>query len=204
MSAIRGAGTRPELILRSALFARGLRFRVNSPGLSGRPDIKLTRHGAVILVHGCFWHGHHCQRFRMPSSNREFWAAKIARNRERDLEDLLKLREAGWRVCVVWECALRGEAFRKGGKRLVDALEKWVRGTRPFLELFDPAAVAPEAPCIGRRRSLGKNSDQGLFSAERRMAYAVAAAPPNAPPPDNGGRPGGAPLKAPRRGGRGR
>jgi DNA mismatch endonuclease, patch repair protein len=168
MSAIRGKDTGPELILRSALFARGFRFRVNCKGLPGKPDIKLTKHRALVLVHGCFWHGHHCRYFRPPAGNSSFWEEKIGRNRERDLRDVEALREAGWRVCVVWECAIRKAASGKDAGLLVDSLEKWIRGKSPFLELFDPEATFESGdPAPGRGKGLGKNSDPALFAAER-------------------------------------
>ena len=184
MAAIRGRDTLPELILRSALHARGLRFRVDARDLPGRPDLKLTKYRALVFVHGCFWHGHDCAYFRAPRSNRSFWTDKVERNRARDLRVVAALREAGWRVCVVWECALKAPASRRELDALADAVARWVRGRRPFLELFDRAAVgaagdsASAAAARGARepgprrgRAFGRREDEALFAAERRATY---------------------------------
>jgi DNA mismatch endonuclease (patch repair protein) len=104
MSRVRSKNTRPELIVRSILHRMGFRFRLHRSDLPGRPDIVLPRHGAVVFVHGCFWHGHHCKRGSEPSSNIEFWRDKIDGNRRRDRRSIRRLRRDGWRVVVVWEC----------------------------------------------------------------------------------------------------
>src|SRR5262245_20506194 len=80
MSRIRGADTKPERLVRSALHARGFRFRLHRRDLPGKPDLALPRYRAVILVHGCFWHGHKCSLFQLPETRREFWEAKIRGN----------------------------------------------------------------------------------------------------------------------------
>lgn len=110
MSRIRGQDTKPELVLRCGLHALGLRFRLHRKDLPGRPDMVFPRYRAAVLVHGCFWHGHDCPLFKLPATRREFWQAKIEGNRVRDLRDLAGLTAAGWRVLVVWECALKGPA----------------------------------------------------------------------------------------------
>ena len=115
MSRIRGQDTQPELVLRRGLHRRGLRYRLHWKGLPGRPDLVFPASRGVILVHGCFWHLHNCPRFKWPKTRQEFWRAKIERNRERDRAAIENLKEAGWRVQVVWECALRGT-----GRRLIE------------------------------------------------------------------------------------
>ena len=110
MSRIRGKDTKPELVLRRGLHALGLRFRLHRKDLPGRPDIVFPRYRAAVLVHGCFWHGHDCPLFKLPATRLEFWEAKIEGNRARDLRDVAALAAAGWRVLVVWECALKGPA----------------------------------------------------------------------------------------------
>jgi DNA mismatch endonuclease (patch repair protein) len=110
MSRIRGKDTKPELVLRRGLHALGLRFRLHRKDLPGRPDIVFPRYRAAVLVHGCFWHGHDCPLFKWPATRLEFWEAKIEGNRARDLRDVAALAAAGWRVLVVWECALKGPA----------------------------------------------------------------------------------------------
>lgn len=108
MSRIRNKGTKPEIMLRKALFARGFRYRVNVKSLPGKPDIVLPRYKTVIFVHGCFWHGHSgCKYAYTPKSNTEFWVNKISNNKKRDVETEFKLKELGWKVIIVWECEIR-------------------------------------------------------------------------------------------------
>lgn len=108
MSHVRTKNTQPELVVRSLLHAMGYRFRLHRKDLPGSPDIVLPKHRAVIFVHGCFWHGHPgCSRAKRPSTNTAFWNEKIDRNIARDAEAEAKLREAGWRVLVVWQCRTR-------------------------------------------------------------------------------------------------
>lgn len=108
MSGIRGRDTKPERLIRSHLHRLGFRFRLQSPKVPGRPDLVLPKYRAAIFVHGCFWHGHNCALFRLPRTRRDFWKAKIDRNRERDAEVKQTVLAAGWRHLTVWECAFRG------------------------------------------------------------------------------------------------
>lgn len=109
MSRIRGKDTQPEKVLRSLLHARGYRFRLYRGDLPGKPDIVLPKYRTAILVHGCFWHAHECQRGRLPKSHTDYWSAKIARNKKRDAKHLEELRQLGWEPVVVWECELKRE-----------------------------------------------------------------------------------------------
>ena len=110
MSRIRGKNTKPEILVRKGLHARGFRFRLQDRRLPGRPDIVLPKYGVAIMVNGCFWHGHKgCRYATMPKSNVEFWYAKIARNRHRDEVTTAHLEALGWTVITVWECELRGK-----------------------------------------------------------------------------------------------
>lgn len=120
MSRIRSKNTKPELAVRSILHALGYRFRLHRPDLPGKPDIVLPRHKKIILVHGCFWHGHDCRLGSKPKSNSGYWLAKIARNRERDEQNLLSLREAGWVVLELWECEIRA------GEGLLDRISAFM------------------------------------------------------------------------------
>lgn len=107
MAAIRSKDTVPELALRKALHALGLRYRVNDRRLPGKPDIVFPRHRAVIFVHGCFWHRHAgCKVASTPKSNTDFWLDKFAKNVARDERSATILHTAGWRVFIVWECEL--------------------------------------------------------------------------------------------------
>ena len=110
MSRIRSKDTKPELLVRKGLHARGFRFRLQDRKLPGRPDIVLPKYGVAIMVNGCFWHGHGgCRYATKPKSNIEFWETKIARNKHRDEVTAAHLEALGWTVIVVWECELRGK-----------------------------------------------------------------------------------------------
>ena len=125
MSRVRGRNTKPELLIRKALHARGLRYRLHRRDLPGRPDLTFVSRRAVILVHGCFWHGHDCPLFKWPTGNEPFWREKIGRNRERDVRTLAALNDAGWRVMTVWECALRGRR-RLDLQDTAARIQKWL------------------------------------------------------------------------------
>lgn len=132
MAGIRGKDTKPELLLRRALHGKGLRFRLHDRRLPGRPDIVLPKYKAAIFVHGCFWHRHTgCPYCYMPSSNTEFWKMKFAGTIDRDARHIAALREQGWRVAVVWECALRPKEADRTGRSIF----KWVSGSSTILEI---------------------------------------------------------------------
>lgn len=107
MSRIRSKDTRPELVVRSILHRCGYRFRLHRKDLPGRPDIVLPRHRKIILVHGCFWHGHTCRLASKPKSNKRYWNLKIQTNRARDSRNLEALVSQGWKVLELWECDIR-------------------------------------------------------------------------------------------------
>jgi DNA mismatch endonuclease, patch repair protein len=123
MSAIRGRDTKPELLVRSALHRSGLRFRVNVPGLPGRPDILLPKWKAVVLVHGCYWHRHRgCSLAYTPKSGTAFWKSKFDANVRRDVRVRRNLSALGFAVHVVWECEINESRL----KRLITS----IRGAR--------------------------------------------------------------------------
>ena len=108
MSRIRGKNTHPELIVRSLVHRMGYRYSLHKRNLLGQPDIVLTRYRKIIFVHGCFWHMHRCRFGRVtPATNAKFWQDKRRGTFERDGRNLKKLRNAGWKVLVVWECQIR-------------------------------------------------------------------------------------------------
>jgi len=119
MRAIRSADTKPELLVRKALFAAGFRYRLHKSELPGKPDIVLAKYQTVILIHGCFWHGHDCSYFKVPKTRTDFWLSKIQANQKRDQVVIIQLNNAGWHVIQVWECGTRpsgmgvGEIVRK-------------------------------------------------------------------------------------------
>ncbi len=105
MSRIRGRDTKPELVVRRWLWHQGFRYRLYVKSLPGRPDIVMRKWRTVIMVNGCFWHGHGCSKHK-PTTNASFWQEKIERNRERDARNQALLQAAGWNVIVIWECQL--------------------------------------------------------------------------------------------------
>ncbi|MBX3493168.1 MAG: DNA mismatch endonuclease Vsr [Parvibaculum sp.] len=125
MSGIRGKDTKPELLIRRGLHALGFRYRLHDKRLPGKPDLVFSMHRAVIFVHGCFWHGHDCHLFKWPSTREDFWREKITANRKNDAKHLAALRARGWRVLVVWECALKGRT-RHNPEKLISSVAKWL------------------------------------------------------------------------------
>ena len=120
MAAIHSKDTKPELIVRRGLWKRGFRYRLNHKRLPGHPDLVLRKYRTCIFVNGCFWHGHHIttnnnqetitessECCKIPKTNRDFWVAKIRRNKERDKEEQHKLAQMGWHCITVWECELK-------------------------------------------------------------------------------------------------
>jgi DNA mismatch endonuclease (patch repair protein) len=105
MSRVRSKDTRPELLVRRALWAAGIRYRLHRKNIPGNPDLVLAGRHAVVFVHGCFWHRHEsCPRNRTPKTRVEWWTAKLARNRERDFEVRSLLEASGWHIFIIWEC----------------------------------------------------------------------------------------------------
>lgn len=134
MSGIRGKNTKPERQIGRMLHARGFRYRLHHAGLPGKPDFVFPRYRAVILVNGCFWHGHGCHLFKWPKSRPDFWKEKIGRNIERDQQNLAKYTELNWRVAIVWECALKGR-LRIPGDEIAIQLADWLRGDLKLIEV---------------------------------------------------------------------
>jgi DNA mismatch endonuclease (patch repair protein) len=138
MSRIRQRSTRPELAVRLVLAAAGIRYRCNCRSLPGSPDIANKSRRWAIFVHGCFWHGHHgCSKATVPKRNRKQWLQKLRENRQRDERKALALREAGFRVVVVWECEAR-QLTAAGGGAASTELASLLR------RLKAPAATPPD------------------------------------------------------------
>jgi len=135
MSRIKGKDTKPEMLIRQGLHARGLRYRLHDRSLPGRPDLVFQRHRTAVFVHGCFWHAHGCALSKLPATRQEFWQPKLAKNAERDRKAVNALRAAGWRVLVIWECALRGSG-RLPEDGVLDLAADFVRnGAPPILDI---------------------------------------------------------------------
>ncbi len=110
MARVKSKDTKPEMALRRILTGLGARYRLHRKDLPGNPDLVMPGRGLAFFVHGCFWHGHDCARgARVPKNNRDYWLAKVARNKARDERSTEALRATGWRVETIWECAFKDE-----------------------------------------------------------------------------------------------
>ena len=133
MSLIRSVNTRPEIFIRKKLFSMGYRYRICVKDLPGKPDLFLKKYKAVIMVNGCFWHGHtNCRKASVPSTNQYFWIDKIEKNKKRDAKVIDQLSSLGLRIAVVWTCMLANETNRD---KTVALLNTWLRSDEPFIEI---------------------------------------------------------------------
>lgn len=136
MAAVKSHNTKPELLIRSLLHKKGFRFRLHVKELPGKPDIVLPKYRSVILINGCFWHGHeNCRFFKIPSTRTEFWEEKIYKNKINDSKAIAKLLAENWRVCVIWQCKIRES--KKDLTALADTISNFITGKEAFLELRD-------------------------------------------------------------------
>ncbi len=125
MSQIKGKNTKPELLVRKYLFAKGFRYRLHNKNLPGKPDIVFSKLKTVIFVHGCFWHGHeNCKYFVVPKTRTEWWLNKINRNKHLDEENLSKLKAEGWKVFIIFECDLKGAHMKDTLSKIVISLNR--------------------------------------------------------------------------------
>ncbi len=137
MSKIPSRNTRPEKQIRSALFKAGFRYRICDKRYPGKPDLIFPHYYAVIFINGCFWHAHeNCSQFRPPKSNQDFWQKKFTRNKERDSENLKYYQDKCWRVCLVWECSIRGKNSKQKIEQVTNQIIEWLEeSSEPFLEI---------------------------------------------------------------------
>ncbi|UQS18075.1 very short patch repair endonuclease [Pseudomonas sp. HS6] len=170
MSGIRAKNTKPELTIRRSLHKLGFRYKLHEKKLPGKPDLVLPKYNVVIFVHGCFWHGHNCPLFKWPKTRPEFWQKKIGRNRENDHLTEKKLLDNGWRVCKVWECAIRGNGITVSN--VIVELSRWIRGGSSNLEISRASFTAEKVS------NTPKN--EGLQDEENTMDTARES---NSPPP---------------------
>jgi len=129
MSRIRGRDTKPEMLIRRGLHARGLRYRLHDRRLPGRPDLVFPKYHTAVFIHGCFWHAHGCTLSKLPATRQDFWKEKLEGNAARDRKAIAALQAAGWRVLVIWECALRGPG-RLNDARTLDSAAVYIRQTQ--------------------------------------------------------------------------
>lgn len=132
MSGIRSKDTQPELLVRSGLHSLGFRYRLHAAGIPGKPDLVLPKYHALILIHGCFWHSHDCRYFKLPSTNRQFWKKKLAANQKRDERVLLQQMALGWRVLIIWECAIRVANSSSSLGSVIGELATWLHGSSRY------------------------------------------------------------------------
>jgi DNA mismatch endonuclease (patch repair protein) len=126
MAGIGGKNTKPELLVRKGLHKLGFRYLLHTPALPGKPDIVFPKYKAVILINGCFWHAHDCHLFKWPSTRKDFWREKILSNKKRDERNLNKYTELGWKVLIIWECAIKGKT-RRPVSEVVNAAANWLQ-----------------------------------------------------------------------------
>lgn len=125
MAGIRGKDTKPEMIIRKALFARGFRYRLHDKKLPGKPDLVFPQYHAIIFINGCFWHRHNCHLFKWPSTRPEFWKNKINKNVEVDKKNYKKLKQDGWYILTVWECAIKGRE-KLSFEKMIEQIATWL------------------------------------------------------------------------------
>lgn len=137
MSHIKAKDTSVEKKIRSALHKAGFRYRLYDKRYPGTPDLVLPKYYAVIFINGCFWHAHeNCRYFVFPKSNPDFWNKKFTRNKERDLENIKYYQEKCWRICIVWECAIRGKQSKHRIEDVKDQIIQWLdESSEPILEI---------------------------------------------------------------------
>lgn len=134
MSGIRGKNTKPELLIRKGLHKKGFRYTLHRSDLPGKPDLTLAKYNAVVFVHGCFWHKHNCHLFKKPSTRVEFWESKLEKNVIIDSKAVEALTRAGWRIAIVWECALKGK-HKRDIDYVIDKCNAWLLSKKKYLEI---------------------------------------------------------------------
>lgn len=120
MSKIKGKDTKPEVTVRKFLHSKGFRYKLHDKKLPGKPDIVLPKYKTIIMVHGCFWHGHEgCKYFNIPKTRTKWWIDKIKKTHLKDLENESKLKELGWKVITIFECKLKPAKRDKALKKIM-------------------------------------------------------------------------------------
>ncbi len=134
MAGIHARNTKPEIAIRRLLHKSGFRFRIHNDELPGKPDIVLKKYRAIIFVHGCFWHRHQCHLFKWPKTRAEFWKTKINRNVLNDKKAIRDLHIADWRICVVWECSVKGTK-KKSSSHMEKLIKNWLDSNKNMVEI---------------------------------------------------------------------
>lgn len=144
MQAIRHKDTKPEILVRKALFREGFRYSLHRKDLPGKPDLTLLKHRAVVQIHGCYWHFHGCHLSKIPDTDSEWWREKLQTTRARDQRNREALHTAGWRVCEVWECALRGKNRWKL-EDVVSQIKNWLNSDMNYMEILGEGTNAGDS-----------------------------------------------------------
>ena len=135
MSLIRSKDTKPELVIRKGLHRLGFRYRLHNNKLPGSPDLVFSKYNAICFIHGCFWHGHEdCNLYRLPKSRVAFWRDKIQNNKERDKRNIDYLLANGWRVCIIWECSIKGKT-RLDIDELITIVANWIKSSNRYFHV---------------------------------------------------------------------
>ncbi len=137
MSHIKAKNTKPEKQIRSALFKAGFRYRICDKRYPGKPDLIFPKYYAVVFINGCFWHSHEgCRYFVFPKSNQVYWKNKLETNKHRDSENLKYYQDQCWRVCLVWECSIRGKGSKQKIEQVTNQIIEWLEeSSEPYLEI---------------------------------------------------------------------
>ena len=169
MSRIRGKNTKPEILVRRGLHARGFRFRLQARNLPGRPDIVLPKYKVAIMVNGCFWHGHKdCRYATKPKTNEEFWQSKIMRNRHRDEVTTAHLEALGWTVITIWECELKPSS---AASSRIDILADEIKLAGEKKKTYESQRKISRAAAKRERERMLKR--QKCLEAEIRIKYPI-------------------------------
>ena len=125
MSRVGSRDTKPEIIVRRFLHAKGFRYRLHNKNIIGKPDLSNQKRKIAVFVNGCFWHRHGCKRTTTPETNKEFWLEKFNKNIKRDRENIKTLKKDNWTVIVVWECEIKELESNTELNELLKPVKKW-------------------------------------------------------------------------------
>jgi len=125
MSRVGSRDTKPEIIVRCFLHAKGFRYRLHNKNIPGKPDLSNQKRKIAVFVNGCFWHRHGCKRTTTPETNKEFWLKKFHKNIKRDRENIKRLKKDNWMVIIVWECEVKNLESNVELNKLLKRLSKW-------------------------------------------------------------------------------
>lgn len=156
--------TAPEVRLRHALHRLGFRYRLHGAHLPGRPDLIFPKYEAAVFVHGCYWHAHGCRYSTRPATRAEFWESKFRANKARDARVVSELLAMGWRVLLVWECAMK-PAREEVLQQVAAAVSSWLDQTDCMFGQIDARGLATELPDHATIASITQEADRGATTS---------------------------------------